>query len=128
MVASSGLSTAAIGGISGGVVAFVLILIVTGFLLFRHLSRISQVLDKLTHHGEQADNNKADGTEGKGTAADVAGEVIQRQGLQLDELSPQDRPRQLEDWGRYGTVRPELVGGYETHGVSELDGDSRIER
>lgn len=126
MVASAGLSSAEIGGISGGVVAFVLILAIAGFLLFRHLSRISRVLDKMNRHGQQADTGVTATRESK-EVSPVIQTVQENQRPQLDELSPQDRPRQLEDWGRHGTVRPELVGGYETHGVSELDGSSRIE-
>lgn len=40
------------------------------------------------------------------------------------ELSPQERPQLLEEWGRHGSRGNELVGSQEAHGISELDGTS----
>lgn len=117
----AGLDSAEIGGISGGVVAFVLILAVAGFVLFRHLSRISRVLEKFEHKGEQT------GTDKKGNNTfrplDVASVGASPEGREFEELSPQERPSQLDDWGRNGTLRTELAGSCGAHGVSELQGN-----
>lgn len=42
----------------------------------------------------------------------------------LAELSPQERPQLLDEWGRHGSRGTELSGGQEAHGVSELEGTS----
>lgn len=39
----------------------------------------------------------------------------------VTEMSPQDRPRLLEEWGRHGSRGTELPGSDTAHGVSELD-------
>lgn len=76
LVASAGLSPATIGGISGGVVAFVLILAGAGFFLFRYVSRISRSWDgRLGHNRNQEsdDGGAGGGAGGGGGAADGEG-------------------------------------------------------
>ena len=45
-------------------------------------------------------------------------------GQPLPELSPQERPQLLDEWGRHGSRGTELTGSQEAHGISELDGTS----
>lgn len=42
----------------------------------------------------------------------------------LTELSPQERPQFLDEWGRHGSRGNELSSGQDAHGISELDGTS----
>lgn len=85
------------------------------------------MLDGLDQNREQ--NHDGAGVNGDDKEAPVDNEAAgEDQKAHLGKLSPQDRPHQLEDLGRHGTLRPELVGSHEAHGVSELDGIiSRVE-
>lgn len=39
----------------------------------------------------------------------------------MNEMSPQEGPQLLEEWGRHGSRGTELPGSDTAHGVSELD-------
>lgn len=102
LVASAGLSPATIGGISGGVVVFVLILAGTGFILFRYVSRISRSLDGLLGHNRKQEDGDG-GSNKENEASGTTGRGDQGAGPEhLGELSP---PGQATPAGRLGQTR-----------------------
>lgn len=122
------LTAGQIGGISAGAVVGFLILVALGWLLVRHLIRISRFMDKFNHHpGERAEQPAMKDAREEGTKdselkilnEDNGGDNAQP----LAELSPQERPQLLDDeWGRYESRGNELPSGQDARGISELDG------
>lgn len=120
----SGLSGGQIGGISAGAAVGFLLLVAAGWLIVRHLVRISRFMDKF----DSSHNSKPATKEGGDTMTGAAETTLDSGGVGagqfLTELSPQERPQLLEEWGRHGSRGPELTGSYEAHGISELDSAS----
>lgn len=119
-----GLSGGQIGGISVGAVVGFLLLVAAGWLIVRHLVRISRFMDKFdsSHSSKPATKEGGDTMTGAAETTVDSGSV--GAGQVLTELSPQERPQLLEEWGRHGSRGPELTGSYEAHGISELDSAS----
>lgn len=123
------LTAGQIGGISAGAVVGFLLLVALGWLLVRHLIRISRFMDKFNSHPhdkpEQPVTKEEDGTKDSGLKLQNDGNnAIGRNGQPLAELSPQERPQLLDEWGRHGSRGNELSGDQEARGISELDGTS----
>lgn len=126
--AGDSLTAGQIGGISAGVVVGFLLLVAMGWLLVRHLIRISRFMDKFNkNQREQIEKPPVpkgeDGT--KDSELKILNDGNDRtggNGQTPAELSPQERPQLLEEWGRHGSRGNELSGGQEAHGISELDG------
>lgn len=123
------LTAGQIGGISAGVVVGFLLLVALGWLLVRHLIRISRFMDKFNSHTrdqpEQTATKGEDGTKEPSPELKILdndNNGTTGNGQSLPELSPQERPQLLEEWGRHGSRGNELPGGQEAHGISELDG------
>jgi hypothetical protein len=112
----------------GAVVGF-LLLAALGWLLVRHLMRISRMLDKFNKNQarEEVENPAAQsggpGEDMKDTDSKVLNDG---NGQFVPELSPQERPQLLDEWGRHGSRGNELSGGEEAHGISELDATSVV--
>lgn len=120
------LTAGQIGGISAGAVVGFLLLVALGWLLVRHLIRISRFMEKFNNHaGERPEQPASQRRDEDTTDKDM--KVLNNGSggnLQLPpELSPQERPQLLDEWGRHGSRGNEL-GGQETHQISELDGTS----
>lgn len=120
----SGLSGGQIGGISAGAVVGLLLLVSAGWLIVRHLVRISRFMDKFdsSHNSKPTTKEGGDTTTGAAETTLDSGNTVS--GQALTELSPQERPQLLDEWSRHGSRGPELTGSYEAHGVSELDSAS----
>lgn len=117
-----GLTGGQIGGIVAGVVVGFLLLVAGGWLIMRHLVRISRFMDRFDT-SRKSDTKEGLGDDRGAVVTEVDGGNV-RTGHELTELSPQERPQMLEEWGRHGSRGPELSGSYEAHGVSELDSGS----
>lgn len=125
-----GLTGRQIGGISAGVVVGFLLLVALGWLLVRHLIRISRFMDKFNSHPRDKPEPQPI-TEGEDGTKDSELKILNNgdeatsgTGQTLAELSPQERPQLLDEWGRHGSRGNELSGGQEAHGISELEGKS----
>lgn len=86
-------------------------------------------MDKFNSHpGDQPEQPMTQGEDGKkdlelkilNDCNDATGD----NGQTLAELSPQERPQLLDEWGRHGSRGNELSGDQEARGISELDGTS----
>lgn len=120
------LTAGQIGGISAGAVVGFLVLVALGWLLVRHLIRISRFMDKFNSHTRERLEQPAAQVRGEDKKDDDFKILNDGHGgnKQLPpELSPQERPQLLDEWGRHGSRGSEL-GGQEAHHVSELDGTS----
>lgn len=120
------LTAGQIGGISAGAVVGFLVLVALGWLLVRHLIRISRFMDKFNNHTR----DRLEQPPAQGRAEDKKDDDLKilnesnGGNKQLPpELSPQERPQLLDEWGRHGSRGNEL-GGQEAHQISELDGTS----
>lgn len=123
-VFATGLTAGQIGGFSAGAVVGFLLLVAVGLLIVRHLVRISRFMDEF-HSSRKSLIHKGDGggdTRGAEMTAVDSGNAVS--GQVLTELSPQERPQLLEEWGRHGSRGPELNGSHEAHGISEFDSTS----
>lgn len=123
------LTAGQIGGISAGAVVGFLLLVALGWLLVRHLIRISQFMDKFNKHArERPEESTAQGGGDDKKDADmkILADGNGGNGQLPSELSPQERPQLLDEWGRHGSRGNELSGSQEAHGVSELDGTSVV--
>lgn len=123
--AGGSLTAGQIGGISAGAVVGFLLLAALGWLLVRHLIRISRFMDKFNDHPrdqpeQPATNGGENGT--KDSELKILNDGNTGAEQPLAELSPQERPQLLEEWGRHGSRGNELTGSQEAHGISELDG------
>lgn len=119
------LTAGQIGGISAGAVVGFLLLVGLGWLLVRHLIRISRFMDKFNSDARDRPEQPAPkgGEEGtKDTELKIPINDNTGRERPLAELSPQERPQLLEEWGRHGSRGNELTGSQEAHGISELDG------
>lgn len=120
---SGGLTGGQIGGISAGVVVGFLLLVAGGWLIMRHLIRISRFMDRFDDARGTPDKPPA--KEGEPHTRDTEPSALDDNnigaGQTMTELSPQERPQLLEEWGRHGSRGNELPGSYTAHGVSELD-------
>lgn len=114
-----------IGGISAGAVVGFLLLVAFGWLIVRHLVRISRFMDKFDNSHKSTTKEEDGNTRGVEVTRLDTGNV--GAGQPLTELSPQERPQLLDEWGRHGSRGPELTGSYEPHGISELD-DASVAR
>ncbi|KAI7773790.1 hypothetical protein LA080_009867 [Diaporthe eres] len=121
----SGLVGGQIGGISAGAVVGFLLLVAFGWLIVRHLNRISRFMDKFDNSRKSTTIEEDGNTRGVEVTRLDTGNV--GAGQPLTELSPQERPQLLDEWGRHGSRGPELTGSYEAHGISELD-DASVAR
>lgn len=125
--AGDSLTAGQIGGISAGAVVGFLLLVALGYLLVRHLIRISRFMDKFNSHPHDPPEKPVDkGEEGtKDSELKILNDgnnATGDNGQTLAELSPQERPQLLDEWGRHGSRGNELPGDQEAHGISELDG------
>lgn len=120
---SGGLTGGQIGGISAGVVVGFLLLVTLGWLIVRHLIRISQFMDKFDNTGDNSHKPVIKKGESHTRNIELTALDSSNVGAEqtLTELSPQERPQLLEEWGRDGSRGHELTGSYAAHGVSELD-------
>lgn len=123
--ATGGLTPGQIGGISAGAVVGFLLLVAVGWLIVRHLVRISRFMDKFDISRQETVKERDGSGDTRGAEVTVldSGNVVARQ--DVTELSPQQRPQMLEEWGRHGSRGPELAGSYGAHGISELDSAPR---
>lgn len=115
-----GLTTAQIGGVSGGAAALLLLVAGGVYILIRRLNVIAKFM------GEQSKKAQGDGPD---LANDSKGEMeaksivpgsrvqVNETGTQMEELSPQHGNPVFATRQR----PPELSGGYEAHGISELE-------
>lgn len=119
-------------GLTGGEVgAIVIILVVLGLLLLaavwwarRHRERVSRFMNKFRRTHEPKNKEVEGGTGGTKTTGLDSGSVgAGHAGHAVAELSPQERPQLLEEWGRHGSRGHELPGSHGAHVVSELDGN-----
>lgn len=125
--AGATLTAGQIGGISAGAVVGFLLLAALGWLLVRHMIRISRFMEKFDHHPQDRPEQPAtmggeDGT--KDSELKILNDGNTGGEQPVAELSPQERPQLLEEWGRHGSRGNELTGSQEAHGISELDGTS----
>ncbi|KAL2284840.1 hypothetical protein FJTKL_08666 [Diaporthe vaccinii] len=123
--AGDALTAGQIGGISAGAVVGFLLLAALGWLLVRHMIRISRFMDKFDNHPQDrpeqpATEGEEDGT--KESELNILNDGNTGGEQPVAELSPQERPQLLEEWGRHGSRGNELTGSQEAHGISELDG------
>lgn len=120
---SGSLTGGQIGGISAGAVVGFLLLVAGGWLIMRRLIRISRFMDRFDDARGTPD--KPTTKEGEPHARDTEQSILDENnvgaGQTMTELSPQERPQLLEEWGRHGSRGNELPGSYTAHGVSELD-------
>lgn len=119
-----GLTGGQIGGISAGAVVGFLLLVAVGWLILRHLVRISRFMDKFDVSRKSAEKERDGGGNSRGAEVATLDGGNVGSGQVLTELSPQERPQLLEEWGRHGSRGPELTGNHEAHGMSELDSAS----
>ncbi|KAG8157284.1 hypothetical protein KVR01_012992 [Diaporthe batatas] len=120
------LTAGQIGGISAGAVVGFLLLVALGWLLVRHLIRISRFMDKFNSQTRERLGQSTAQGRGEHKKEDDLKILNDSNGgdKQLPtELSPQERPQLLDEWGRHGSRGNEL-GGQEAHHISELDGTS----
>ena len=121
--ASAGLTGGQIGGISAGAAVGFPLLVAVGWLIMRHLVRISRFMDKFDNARDTPE--KPASKEGRSQTRDTELSVLNSSNIgaeqTMTELSPQERPQLLEEWGRHGSRGNELPGSYTAHGVSELD-------
>lgn len=93
----------------------------------RHMIRISRFMDKFNSHPhDQPEKPIPKGEEGtKDSELKILNDgnnATSDNGQTLAELSPQERPQLLDEWGRHGSRGNELSGDQEARGISELDG------
>lgn len=84
-------------------------------------------MDKFNDHTRKRlehSTAKEEGDDKKDTDLKILNDGNQVDGQLPSELSPQERPQLLDEWGRHGSRGNELSGSQEAHGVSELDGTS----
>lgn len=126
---SGSLTGGQIGGISAGVVVGFLLLVAGGWLIMRHLVRISRFMHRFDN--AQGTPDKPTTKEGEPQVRDTEPSTLDDNNIgaeqMMAELSPQERPQLLEEWGRHGSRGNELPGSHIAHGVSELD-SSTVER
>lgn len=112
-------------GLTGGQIGGIVVGAVAGFLLLLtavwHRKRISRFM-KRSNGSRKPTNKEGDGSTGDTEATELDGGNVGAG--RVAELSPQERPHMLEEWGRHGGRGHELPGSYEAHGTSELDGAS----
>lgn len=125
--ATGGLTAGQIGGISAGAVVGFLLLVALGWLIVRHLIRISRFMDNFNKNRELPEKPiiKED-SHGRAVELTEIDSSNGGNGEMVTELSPQERPQLLEEWGRHGSRGNELTGSYEAHGLSELDSASVV--
>jgi hypothetical protein len=113
----------ATGSASAGAAVGFPLLVAVGWLIMRHLVRISRFMDKFDNARDTPE--KPASKEGRSQTRDTELSVLNSSNIGADqtmtELSPQERPQLLEEWGRHGSRGNELPGSYTAHGVSELD-------
>lgn len=117
-----------IGGISAGAVVGFLLLVALGWLLVRNLIRISRFMDKFNNHAPRAEQPmfQGGGEDKKDADLEILDDGNGANGQLPSELSPQERPQLLDEWGRHGSRGNELSGSQDAHGISELDGTSVV--
>lgn len=104
------------------IVILSILLLVAVWWVIRHQERVSRFINKFRRTREPK-NKEVDGGMGGGTMTTELDSGNVGAGHAVVELSPQERPQQLEEWGRHGSRGHELTGSYGAHGASELDGN-----